>query len=149
VELVLERRERVPDLRGPRQRGAKWTPSGKFSSRTAYRAFFFGRTALPGAAQVWNAFAPFKYQFHAGLALRNRCWTADHLARRGLPATAICTLCDVAGETLDHLSLRCQFATAVYCCMSAPAARSDSSFAVEHPVAVVAGCGPSAIPARQ
>jgi hypothetical protein len=30
----------------------KWTPSGKFSSRTAYRAFFFGRTALPGATQV-------------------------------------------------------------------------------------------------
>jgi hypothetical protein len=30
----------------------KWTPNGKFSSRTAYRAFFFGRTALPGATQV-------------------------------------------------------------------------------------------------
>jgi hypothetical protein len=92
----------------------KWTPSGKFSSRTAYRAFFFGRTALPGAMQVWNAFAPFKYQFHAWLALRNRCLMADRLARRGLSATAICTLCDVAGETLDHLSLQCPFATDVW-----------------------------------
>jgi hypothetical protein len=92
----------------------KWTPNGKFSSRTAYRAFFFGRTALPGATQVWNAFAPFKFKFHAWLALRNRCWTADRLARRGLPATAICTLCNVAGETMDHLSLQCPFAAAVW-----------------------------------
>jgi hypothetical protein len=47
----------------------------------AYHAFFFGRTALPGAVQVWNAFAPFKVQFHSWLALRNRCWTAERLAR--------------------------------------------------------------------
>jgi hypothetical protein len=99
---------------GPDTVSWKWTPSGKFTSRTAYKAFFFGRTALPGAAEVWNAFAPFKYQFHAWLALRNRCWTADRLTRRGLPATALCTLCGVAGETLDHLSLQCPFATTVW-----------------------------------
>jgi hypothetical protein len=92
----------------------KWTPNGKFSSRTAYRVFFFGRTALPGATQVWNAFAPLKFKFHTWLALQNRCWTADRLARRGLPATAICTLCNVAGETMDHLSLQCPFAAAVW-----------------------------------
>jgi hypothetical protein len=51
----------------------KWTANGMFSSRTAYRAFFFGRTALPGAAQVWHSFAPFKVQFHAWLSLRRRC----------------------------------------------------------------------------
>jgi hypothetical protein len=61
----------------------KWTASGGFSSKTAYRAFFFGRTAMPGAAEIWHAFAPFKLNFHAWLALQNRCWTADRLARRG------------------------------------------------------------------
>jgi hypothetical protein len=92
----------------------KWTPNGSFSSKTAYRAFFFGRTALPGAVQVWNAFAPFKVKFHAWLALRNRCWTADRLARRGLPTHALCPLCATVGETMDHLSLQCPFAIHVW-----------------------------------
>jgi hypothetical protein len=92
----------------------KWTANGQFSSRTAYRAFFFGRTALPGAAEVWHSFAPFKEQFHAWLALRKRCWTADRLARRGLPTHALCPLCAAEAETLDHLSLRCSFAVSIW-----------------------------------
>jgi hypothetical protein len=92
----------------------KWTADGVFSSRTAYTAFFIGRTTLPGAAQVWNAFAPFKVRFHAWLALRDRSWTADRLTRRGLSTHALCLLCGVAGETLDHLSLQCPFAINVW-----------------------------------
>jgi hypothetical protein len=92
----------------------KWTASGQFSSRTAYRAFFFGRTALPGAVEVWHSFAPFKEQFHAWLALRKWCWTADRLERRGLPTHALCPLCAAEAETLDHLSLRCSFAVSIW-----------------------------------
>jgi hypothetical protein len=92
----------------------KWTTDGIFSSRTAYRAFFFGRTTLPGADQVWNAFAPFKFKFHAWLALQNRCWTADRLTRRGLPMHAPWPLCASGPETLDHLSLQCPFALSVW-----------------------------------
>jgi hypothetical protein len=92
----------------------KWTANGVFSSKTAYNVFFHGRTALPGAAQVWHSFAPFKVQFHAWLALRKRCWTADRLARRGLPTHTLCKLCSAAGETLDHLSLQCPFAQSVW-----------------------------------
>jgi hypothetical protein len=84
----------------------KWTSDGAFSLRTAYKAFFHGRTALPGAEQVWQPFALFKFQFHAWLALRNRCWTAEQLARRGLLTHAICPLCAAVGETMDHLSLQ-------------------------------------------
>jgi hypothetical protein len=36
----------------------KWTSNGRYSPRSAYRVLFHGRTALPGAANVWNAFAP-------------------------------------------------------------------------------------------
>ncbi|KAM0885379.1 hypothetical protein ACQ4PT_030381 [Festuca glaucescens] len=39
----------------------KWTADGVFSVRLAYRAFFHGTTALPGAAHVWHSFAPFKH----------------------------------------------------------------------------------------
>jgi hypothetical protein len=92
----------------------KWTADGSFSSKMAYRAFFFGRTALPGASQVWHSFAPFKVKFHAWLALRRRCWTADRLARRGLPTHALCKLCHATAETLDHLSLQCPYAMEVW-----------------------------------
>jgi hypothetical protein len=89
----------------------KWTVNGHFTSKIAYHAFFFGRTALPGAVQVWNVFAPFKVQFHFWLALRNRCWTAERLARRGLPTHALCPLCSSStAEMMDHLSLQCTFA---------------------------------------
>ncbi|KAM0835449.1 hypothetical protein ACQ4PT_062915 [Festuca glaucescens] len=33
----------------------KWTADGCFSSRSAYRSMFQGFTALPGAANIWNA----------------------------------------------------------------------------------------------
>jgi hypothetical protein len=55
----------------------KWTSNGCYTSKSAYRVLFHGRTALPGAANMWNAFAPLKFKLHAWLALRRRCWTAD------------------------------------------------------------------------
>ncbi|KAM0850196.1 hypothetical protein ACQ4PT_053226 [Festuca glaucescens] len=54
------------------------------------------------------------YKFHAWLALRRRCWTADRLARHGLPSHALCPLCGTQPETLDHLSLTCPYAVAVW-----------------------------------
>jgi hypothetical protein len=93
---------------------SKWTADGSFLSRTAYRTFFHDQTSLPGAAQVWHSFAPFKVQFHAWLALRRRCWTTDRLARCGLLTHALCKFCSAAGETLDHLSLQCPFARDVW-----------------------------------
>jgi hypothetical protein len=69
---------------------------------------------LPGATEVWNSFAPFKEKFHAWLALCKRCWTADHLLRRGLLTHALCPLCVVEDETLDHLSLQCPFAVSIW-----------------------------------
>jgi hypothetical protein len=92
----------------------KWITDGSFLSKMAYRAFFFGCTALPGAAQVWHSFTPFKVKFHAWLALRRRCWTADRLAKRGLPTHTLCKLCHVSAKTLDHLSLQCPYATVVW-----------------------------------
>jgi hypothetical protein len=80
----------------------------------AYRAFFHERTTLPEAEQVWHAYALFKFQFYVWLALRNRCWTTERLARRGLPTHALCPLCATANETMDHLSLQCPFAIRVW-----------------------------------
>jgi hypothetical protein len=92
----------------------KWTASGVFSSKTAYRTLFHGTVALLGATNVWHSFAPLKYKLHAWLALRKRCWTADRRLRRGLATHIMCPLCGTARETLDYISLQCPFARGVW-----------------------------------
>jgi len=44
------------------------------------------------------------------LVAHDRCWTADWLARRGLPHPAQCPLCDQEEETVNHLLVSCVFA---------------------------------------
>jgi hypothetical protein len=87
--------QRMPRL-GPGEDDAfrwKWTSSGRFSSKSAYRTLFHGTVALPGAANVWKLFVPLKFKLHAWLALRRWCWTADRRRRRGLRMHIMCPLC--------------------------------------------------------
>lgn len=44
------------------------------------------------------------------LVIRERCWTADRLARRGLPHPSCCPLCDQEEENINHLLSTCVFA---------------------------------------
>ena len=44
------------------------------------------------------------------MAAHNRCWTADRLARRGLPHPDRCPLCDQEEENIQHLLVGCVFA---------------------------------------
>ena len=44
------------------------------------------------------------------LVAHNRCWTADRLARRGLPHPDRCLLCDQEEENIQHLHIGCVFA---------------------------------------
>jgi hypothetical protein len=69
-----------------RQNGIVWrgTASGIYIAKSAYDLFFLGRTSLAGAKQMWDAKAPLKHKMHLWLVLRDRLWTADRLARRGL-----------------------------------------------------------------
>jgi hypothetical protein len=48
------------------------------------------------------------------LVSRNRCWTADRLQRRDLPASASCPLCSQKPETIQHLLLGCVVAREVW-----------------------------------
>lgn len=41
--------------------------------------------------------------FFMWLVVRERCWTADQLARRGLPHPSYCPLCDQEVENINHL----------------------------------------------
>jgi mannosylglycoprotein endo-beta-mannosidase len=92
----------------------RWSVDGKFSVSSAYRAFFAGRVGAPTASQIWRSRAPYSCKFFAWLISRNRCWTADRLQRRGLPAPASCPLCNQEPETIQHLLLGCVVAREVW-----------------------------------
>ena len=62
-----------------------WESNGTFSVKSAYEARFLGREVSPTAAFTWKSKAPLRCRFFSWLAIRNRCWTSDRLARRGLP----------------------------------------------------------------
>ena len=43
------------------------------------------------------------------LVAHNKCWTADRLAKKGLPHPEHCPLCSQEDETIDHLLVFCVF----------------------------------------
>ena len=110
--------------------------------RSAYRAFFEGATVLPGAPQIWHSFAPLKVRLHAWFAIRDGCWTADRRLRRGLASHTLCPLCLADDETMEHLTVRCSFAVAIWTGLNArlgvalPTPDAHSSLAVWWPAAV-------------
>jgi hypothetical protein len=57
---------------------------------------------------------PLRCRFFAWLALRNRCWTSDRLARRGLDHQEACPFCDQAEESIDHILVQCVLAREVW-----------------------------------
>lgn len=91
-----------------------WEKDGRHSTRSAYAAKFWGREVAPTAMFTWKSRAPLQCRFFTWLALRNRCWTSDRLARRGLDHQEACPLCDQEEETINHLLLECVFTREVW-----------------------------------
>lgn len=92
----------------------KWIADGVYTTSSAYRAFFIGSAALPGARLVWRAATPPKVKFFFWLALHGRLWTADRRHRHGLQPHATCILCNQDVETADHLLTVCPFTREVW-----------------------------------
>ena len=52
---------------------------------------------------------PQSANFFLWLAIRNRCWIADRLARRNLPHPERCLFCDQEAEDIQHILTTCVF----------------------------------------
>ena len=83
--------------------------SGEYSTKSAYEVLFQGAVYFKPAERIWKSHAPPKCRFFMWLVAHNRCWTADRLARRGLPHPARCLLCDQEEENIQHLLVGCVF----------------------------------------
>ncbi|WVZ56128.1 hypothetical protein U9M48_006704 [Paspalum notatum var. saurae] len=94
----LELRADVPD-----QHHWKLSSSGCYSSKSAYDALFVGTIKFSSWKRIWKSWAPPNCKFFIWLAILNRCWTSDRLAKRGLS----CPLCDQADESIQHILMQC------------------------------------------
>jgi len=95
----------------------QFSPLGRYSSKSAYEALFIGAIQFRPWERIWKSWAPGKCKFFMWLVAHDRCWTADRLARKGLPHPEYCLLCDQEEETINHLLLHCVFARQVWFCV--------------------------------
>jgi len=101
-DIVLQ--EGIPDKHLWRLSG-----SGRYTAKSAYDALFEGAIRFASYERIWKSWAPPKCHFFMWLVAHNRCWTADRLARRGLPHPDKCFLCDQEEENIQHLLIGCVF----------------------------------------
>lgn len=92
-----------------------WTANstGTFTTKSAYERFFLGATTFEPHKQLWKHWAPLKVKILLSLAILNRVWTADRLARRGMDHPERCALGDQK-ETAQHVLISCVFARSVW-----------------------------------
>ena len=88
----------------------RFSASGEYTAKSAYDILFEGAISFAPYERIWNSWAPPKCRFFLWLVAHNRCWTADRLARRGLPHPEQCPLCDQVDESIQHLLIGCVFA---------------------------------------
>jgi hypothetical protein len=93
-----------------------WTPSssGTYSSKSAYDWFFMRDAQFEPAGRIWKSWAPPRCKFFLWLAFLNRCWTVDHLARKGLDHPQHSSFCDQEEETIQHILVGCVFSKEVW-----------------------------------
>jgi hypothetical protein len=68
-----------------------WTTSSDFSVKSAYLAFFEGRTLWPLRDPIWKCRAPLKFKLFVRKVVWNCCWTGDRRFRHGLYNDDSCT----------------------------------------------------------
>jgi hypothetical protein len=70
----------------------RFSSSGQYTTKSAYDTLFQGAIPFEPFERIWKSWAPPKCRFFMWLAAHNRCWTADRLARRGLPHPEVSSL---------------------------------------------------------
>lgn len=92
----------------------RWIADGAYSARSAYAIQFKGSYCPFEAHAVWRAQTEGKHRFFVWLLLQSKILTVDRLMARNRPCNPLCSLCQGAPETVEHLCLHCPFALQVW-----------------------------------
>ena len=92
----------------------RWTPSGSYTTKSAYNMLHTGAIKFRGHRLIWKTWAPLRVKIFLWLAFRRRHWTGDRRLRHGLDAREQCYLCDQARETIDHIVASCPYTREVW-----------------------------------
>ena len=92
----------------------KFSEDGQYSARSAYQAQFIGSMSTDFERLIWRVWAPPKCKFFSWLAIQDRIWTANRLARRGWPHIPLCALCRSTQESGIHLFANCRFVKRIW-----------------------------------
>jgi hypothetical protein len=76
----------------------RFTTNDKFSVKSAYEGFFCGSVKFEPFERIWRTWPLAKCQFFVWLVALNKCWTADHLAKKGMDHQEKCPLCNQEEE---------------------------------------------------
>jgi hypothetical protein len=87
----------------------RFTTNGQYSAKTAYEAMFVGVTKFSPWERIWKTWAPLKCRFFMWLVALTGYWTADRLARHGIPSLESYPFCDQVEESINHLLVACIF----------------------------------------
>ena len=81
---------------------------GVFSVKSLYRALQPVSLASFPSKIIWNSCVQPKLSFFAWEASWGKVLTLDHLQKRGWALENRCFLCQMCGESIDHLLLNCE-----------------------------------------
>lgn len=92
----------------------RWTPTGQYTTKSAYEAQFAGTYTTVDADTIWKAHIEAKHKFFAWLLVQSKILIVDKMLARNWQCNTVCPLCDQEFEMAPHLCLQCSYAREVW-----------------------------------
>ena len=92
----------------------KFNSDGQYTAKSAYELQFKGTFCCFKPGHVWTAHAEPNHRFFMWLLVQEKILTVDKLQERHWPRNTVCTLCQQAPETAQHLCLHCPYSQRIW-----------------------------------